>query len=282
MYKILSKKNLASNIKMFEIEAPLIAKKCKPGQFIILKIHEKGERIPLTITDYSIEKKKISIIFQEVGKTTKLLGTLNEGEEIPTLVGPLGNPLEIENYGHIIGIGGGVGIAVLYPEIRALKDAGNKITSIIGARNSELLILEKEIKEFSDELHITTDDGSKGIHGFVTDVLKNILKEKKNIDLIITIGPTIMMKAVAEITKPFGIKTLASLNAIMMDGTGMCGVCRVSVGGKTKFTCVDGPEFDAHLVDFEGFMLRQRMYLDEEIKSLKIYESKNNCEGKCQ
>ncbi len=257
-------------VKLMKIKAPLIAKKAVAGQFIILRIDEKGERIPLTIADYDRKKGTITIIFMEVGKTTKQLGMLNVGDKLLNFAGPLGQPSEIEKYGTVVCIGGGVGIAPLYPVIRELKKAGNYIISILGARNEKLLMLEKEIEEFSDELYICTDDGSKGTKGFVSNVLQNLIDEGKKIDIVWAIGPVIMMKVVADLTKKYKIKTIVSLNPIMVDGTGMCGGCRVSIGGETKFACVDGPEFDGHLVDFDNLMLRNRRFICEEEESCKL------------
>ncbi|MDI6888111.1 MAG: sulfide/dihydroorotate dehydrogenase-like FAD/NAD-binding protein [Methanocellales archaeon] len=271
MCRIVAKKELAPTVKSLTIDAPLIAKKARPGQFIIIRIDEKGERIPLTIADLDVLQGTITTIFLEVGKTTKHLGSLNDGDVLADLAGPLGKPTEIKKYGKVICVGGGVGVAPLYLEAKALKDAGNKVISIIGARTKELLILEKEMRRISDELYITTDDGSRGHHGFVTDVLQGLITKQK-IDMVLAIGPTVMMKAVAKMTKNYNIKTIVSLNPIMVDGTGMCGTCRVTVGGETKFTCVDGPEFDAHLVDFEELMNRQRTYLEEEKVALERWE----------
>ncbi|MFC1786776.1 sulfide/dihydroorotate dehydrogenase-like FAD/NAD-binding protein [Halobacteriota archaeon] len=270
MNTIVTKKELAPTVKLFEVFAPLVAKKAKPGQFIILRIDEKGERIPLTIADFDVQKGTVTIIFQEVGKTTQRLAYLSEGDQILDFTGPLGNPTEIKRYGRVVCIGGGVGVAPIYLKVKALGKAGNEVISIIGARNKEFLILEKELQEISDELYITTDDGSKGHHGFVTDILQNLIDERKNIDLVATAGPAIMMKAVANITRPHNIRTIASLNPIMVDGTGMCGSCRVKIGEETKFTCVDGPEFDAHKVDFDHFMTRLQRYIKEEKLSLEM------------
>jgi len=272
LYKIARKMELGPNVKLMEIEAPLIAKKQKPGQFVVLRVHENGERIPLTITESNNERGTITLIFQEVGKTTRQLGQLNVGDAIPDLVGPLGVPAEIKDFGTVVVVGGGAATAVAYPEARELKKAGNKVLTIIGARTKDLIILEEQMKACSDELYITTDDGSKGHHGVVTDVLKQLIEKGTKIDFVVAIGPAIMMKVVAETTRPYKIKTVASLNPIMVDATGMCGVCRVSVGGQTKFACVDGPEFDAHLVDFDLLMARQRMYLDKERASLEKWE----------
>jgi len=264
MYKILEKKAMSETVKLMKIKAPLVAKKAVAGQFIILRIDEKGERIPLTIADYDRRKGTVTVIFMEVGKTTKQLGTLKVGDSILNFSGPLGQPSDIEKYGTVVCIGGGVGIAPLYPIIRELKQAGNYVISILGARNKKLLMLEKEIDELSDELHICTDDGSKGTKGFVSDILQKLIDDKKKIDIVWAIGPVIMMKVVANLTKKYEIKTIVSLNPIMVDGTGMCGGCRVSVGGETKFACVDGPEFDGHLVDFDNLMLRNRRFLCQE------------------
>ena len=269
MYEILEKKVMSDTVKLMKIKAPLVAKKAVAGQFIILRIDEKGERIPLTIADYDRKQGTITVIFMEVGKTTKQLGTMKVGDKILNFAGPLGQPSEIEKYGKVVCIGGGVGIAPLYPIVRELKKAGNYVISILGARNEKLLMLEKEIEEFSDELHICTDDGSKGTKGFVSNILQNLIDDGEKINVVWAIGPVIMMKVVADLTKKYDIKTIVSLNPIMVDGTGMCGGCRVSIGGETKFACVDGPEFDGHLVDFENLMLRNRRFLCEEDESCK-------------
>jgi ferredoxin--NADP+ reductase len=270
MYEILEKKVLSETVKLMKIKAPLVAKKALAGQFIILRIDEKGERIPLTIADYDRDKGTVTVIFMEVGKTTKQLGTMKVGDFILNFAGPLGQPSEIENYGTVVCIGGGVGIAPLYPVVRELKKAGNYVISILGARNEKLLMLEKEIEEFSDEFHICTDDGSKGKKGFVSDVLQNLIDDGKKINIVWAIGPIIMMKVVANLTKKYDLKTIVSLNPIMVDGTGMCGGCRVSVGGETKFACVDGPEFDGHVVDYDNLMLRNRRFICEEEESCKL------------
>ncbi|MCK4353024.1 sulfide/dihydroorotate dehydrogenase-like FAD/NAD-binding protein [candidate division WOR-3 bacterium] len=272
MNNILRKEVLTPEIKLFELECPLIAAKILPGQFVVIRSYEKGERIPLTVADVNKEHGSIIIIFQEVGKSTAYLGTLKKGDEIIDVIGPLGKPSEIKIFGTVVCIGGGVGIAPVYPIIKALKKKGNRIISILGARNKELLILENEIKKFSDELYITTDDGSYGKKGFVSDELKRLINEGRKIDRVVAIGPSIMMKVVAEVTGPYEIKTIVSLNPIMIDGTGMCGGCRVEIGGETKFACVDGPEFDGHLVNFDLLMKRQAIYLKEEEESFAKFK----------
>ena len=264
LYKILSAEELSAGVKSFIVEAPMVARKCQAGQFIILRIDEVGERIPLTIADYDREKGTIQLIFQEVGDTTRQLGTLKAGEALLDVAGPLGKATEIENYGTVVCIGGGIGVAPVYPIARAYKKAGNRVVSIIGARNADLLIMEKEMRSVSDVLHITTDDGSAGRKGLVVDPLKDMIAAGEKIDRVMAIGPMVMMRGVAEVTRPYGIHTLVSLNPIMVDGTGMCGGCRCSVGGETKFACVDGPEFDGHAVDFNGLMSRARMYQTQE------------------
>ncbi|BDC35869.1 MAG: sulfide/dihydroorotate dehydrogenase-like FAD/NAD-binding protein [Candidatus Methanoliparum thermophilum] len=268
-YDIKKRKTLAENIKLFEIEAPLIAKNAKPGNFVILRIDDHGERIPVTITDSDVENGTITIVVQEVGKTTKKLGMLNEGDKILDVVGPLGRETEIKNYGTVVCIGGGVGIALIYPEIKAFKKAGNYVISIVGSRTKDLMIFEEEISKMSDEFYITTDDGTKGRKGFVSDVLKELIDDGKKIDIVMAVGPIIMMKVVADVTRPYGIKTIVSLNPIMIDGTGMCGGCRVQVGGNTMFACVDGPDFDAHQVDFDNLIARNKRFLEEEKVSLE-------------
>lgn len=270
MYTIVEKKILSDTIKLMKIEAPYIARNAKAGQFVMLRIDEKGERIPLTIADSDREKGLVTIIFMEIGKTTKELGTLDVGDKLLNFVGPLGKPSEIKKYGRVACIGGGVGIAPLYPIIKALKQAGNHITSILGARNEKLLILEEEINEWSDELYIATDDGSKGLKGFVSDVLKKLVDEGKIFDIAWAVGPIIMMKVVAGLTKEYDIKTVVSLNPIMVDGTGMCGSCRVSVGGKIMFACIDGPEFDGHLVDYYNLLQRNNRFIEEEQEACRL------------
>jgi len=272
--KVLKKENLAKEVVRMVLEAPEIARKRKPGQFIILRVNETGERIPLTIADSDAEAGTITLIFQVVGKTTMLLRDVPEGGEIADLVGPLGNPTHIENFGVVCAIGGGVGTAVIYPIAKALKEAGNQLISIVGARTEELLILTKEMGAISDRLLVSTDDGSYGIHGFVTDVLNQILDEGVNIGVVFAIGPLPMMRAVCNVTKARNLKTIVSLNPIMIDGTGMCGGCRVSVEGESKFACVHGPEFDGHQVDFDGLAQRLRVYTEDEEKSRQGYSQK--------
>lgn len=271
MVKILKIEELVPGIKLMELDAPLITQKVQPGQFVVLRIYEEGERIPLTIADANKEKGILKIVFQEVGKSTKLLGTLKAGDEIVDLIGPLGKPSEIERYGTVVCIGGGVGTPEIYPVARALRQAGNKVISIIGARSKNLLIMEQEMRNVSDELHITTDDGSYVKKGFVTDELKRIIDSGIKVDRVFAVGPVVMMKAVSKLTQPYNIPTFVSLNPIMLDATGMCGVCRVEVGGETKFACVDGPEFDGHKVDFDLLVARQRIYLKEEKESLDLF-----------
>jgi ferredoxin--NADP+ reductase len=262
----------SGRIIQMRVVSPEIARVAKPGQFLVLMVSEEGERIPLTIVDTDKVKNSIDIIFQEAGLTTKLLGSLNVGNSLYALAGPLGHPTEICNYGKVIMVGGGVGIAEIYPVTKAFKEAGNYITTVIGARTKGLLILEKELKKVSDDLCVTTDDGSYGKKGFVTDILKELLSDTQQpTRLVYAVGPIPMMKRVAETTKPFGIKTLVSLNALMVDATGMCGCCRVSLGGETKFSCVDGPEFNAHLVDWEELIKRNRIYEEKERHICKLH-----------
>jgi len=271
MYEILVKKEIAEKEKLMEVYAPEIAKKCKAGQFVIIITHEQGERIPLTIADWNPEKGTITIVFQEVGKSTLFLGNMKEGDSLYAVVGPMGHASHVENFGTVACVGGGVGIAAVYPIARALKEAGNEVVSIIGARTKNLLIFEEEMRAASTTLLIATDDGSYGTHGFVTDVLKSLVNSGKKIDRVIGVGPTLMMKFLARTTQPYGLKTIVSLNPIMIDATGMCGGCRVSIGGETKFTCVDGPEFDAHAVNFDELIQRQRIYIPHEKCSMEKY-----------
>lgn len=265
LFKIIRKKVLNPQVKYMEVYAPHIARKAEPGQFIILRVDEKGERIPLTIADYDREKGTVTIIFQEVGATTRLLGTLEEGDSILDFTGPLGVPTHYEgNIKKAAVIGGGLGTAIAYPQAKKLHDMGVNVDSIIGFRDKSLIILEEEMKEVSNRLFVTTDDGSNGRKGFVTDVLRELLEQGNQYDVVVAIGPLVMMKFVSEMTRKHGIKTIVSMNPIMIDGTGMCGGCRLTVGGQTKFACVDGPDFDGHQVDFDEAIRRQQMYKEEE------------------
>ncbi|MDF9407478.1 MAG: Dihydroorotate dehydrogenase B (NAD(+)), electron transfer subunit [Pelotomaculum sp. PtaB.Bin013] len=277
MYKILKREVLAPTLFLFDIEAPLVARKAKPGQFIILRIHDEGERIPLTIADFDREKGTITCVFQEVGKTTMELATLNEGDSVRDFVGPLGEPSHIEKLGKIVCVGGGVGVAPVHPIARALKEAGNEVIGIIGARTKELLFWEDKMRNACTELRVTTDDGSYVRQGFVTDVLKEVVEEKGDIALCVAIGPLPMMRAVCNMTKEYNIKTIVSLNSIMVDGTGMCGCCRVTVGGQTKFACVDGPEFDGHAVDFAEMARRSVIYKSQEQAAVERFNHTCSC-----
>jgi len=264
--KIIDKKKLSENVYSLWVEAPQIAKKRKPGQFIILRPGEESERIPLTIADTCLETGTLRLIVQTVGKTTSDLAALEPGQLVHDLAGPLGHPSPIENYGTVVCVGGGIGVAPMLPIAIAMKEAGNYVVSIIGARTKELLILEDETKATSDETYVATDDGSYGVKGFVTDILKERLGKEPMIDFAVAIGPVPMMKAVAQVTKEKKIPTVASLNSVMIDGTGMCGGCRVTVGDEIKYTCVDGPEFDAHKVNFDELQRRLGMYREQEEK----------------
>ena len=275
MYKIIEARFLAENVKLFEIEAPKIAKKRKAGQFVIIRIDEHGERIPLTIANSDLEKGTITIIVQSVGKTTTKLNDMEKGDSLLDVVGPLGTPSHIEKVGTTVSIGGGVGTAIAFPTAAEMRAKGNYVITINGARTKDLVILEEEMKALSDESYVTTDDGSYGYHGFVTQKLQELIDEGKKLDLVLAIGPIPMMRAVAEVTRPYGIKTIVSLNPVMVDGTGMCGGCRVVVDGKSQFACVDGPEFDAHLVDFKNLMNRNKMYAKQEHEALENY--KHDC-----
>lgn len=271
MFKIVRREELSEGtVILNEIEAPLIAKKALPGQFVILKSGEDGERIPLTMADTDTEKGTITIIYMVVGKSTAIFRDLKVGDIFTDVIGPLGKPTHLEKVGKVACVGGGTGVAVLHPITRGLKEIGNDVTCIIGARNKGLLMLEEQMKDASHDLRVCTDDGSYGHHGFVTDVLKDVLEEG-DIKLVVGIGPVPMMKAVSNLTKEYDVPTLVSLNPIMVDGTGMCGGCRVSVGGETKFACVDGPEFDGHQVDFDELTLRLQAYLEDEKECHKDY-----------
>jgi ferredoxin--NADP+ reductase len=273
MFRIIRKAVLNSNVKLMEVLAPYIARKVEPGQFIMLRVREDGERIPLTVADFDREAGTVTIIFQEVGKTTRMLGALEEGGSILDFVGPLGTPSEFEGVKKAAVIGGGLGTAIAYPQAKKLHNLGAEVDSIVGFRNKDMVIFENEIAQVSNRLFVTTDDGSNGHKGFVSDVLKTLIEDGNKYDLVIAIGPLIMMKVVCNLTRNYGIKTVVSMNPVMVDGTGMCGGCRVTVGGKTKFACVDGPDFDGHEVDFDEAMRRQTMYKDEE----KLSTEKHIC-----
>ena len=275
MYRIIKKKNLTEEVVSFEVEAPVIASRAKAGQFVVIRAFKTGERFPLTIADSDPGSGTITLVNLKVGKTTFKLAEMKKGDSIIDVVGPLGIPSEIGYVGMVVVVGGGVGIAPIYPIIRALKEAGNHIVTIIGARNKSGLIFTEELSEFSDELHFCTDDGSHGYKGFVSCFLSDFLEENSDgINRVIAIGPVLMMKAVCDVTRPLDIRTIVSLNPVMVDGTGMCGSCRVEVGGETKFGCVDGPEFDGHLVDFNLLQQRLDVYRDEEKESLDIWKKK--------
>jgi NAD(P)H-flavin reductase len=277
MFKILTKEKLCPVIDLMKIEAPAIAKKAKAGQFVVVRVDEVGERIPLTLADWDDKEGTVTLVSMQVGTTTHKLAALNAGDNILDLIGPLGLPSEIENFGTVVCVGGGVGVAPIYPVARALKQAGNKVITIMGARSKDLLFWEDRLKSVSHELIVTTDDGSYGRKGVVTEPLKELLEKNKQISRVIAIGPAIMMKFCSLTTKPFGVHTIVSLNSIMVDGTGMCGCCRVSVGDKTKFVCVDGPEFDGHQVDWDLVFNRQRSYCDEEKESMDLWKA-HNCQ----
>lgn len=273
MFKILQKQSIAPQVDMMLVDAPYIARHAKAGNFVVLRIYEKGERIPLTIADANSDEGSITLLFQKVGKTTEKLGMLNAGDSIRDIAGPLGHATPIKEYGHCVLVGGGIGTATLYPILKALKEKRNKVSVILGARTKELLVWEDKFKEYADEMHITTDDGSAGRKGLVTEALKDII-DNSNVAVIIAVGPIRMMQAVSEATKPYGIKTLVSLNPIMVEGTGMCGACRVNIAGKTRFACIEGPEFDGHEVDFQELGSRLNFYKKEEEISLKQFKRK--------
>jgi ferredoxin/flavodoxin---NADP+ reductase len=282
MYRILTARTLAPDVRQLEIEAPLIARKRQAGQFVIVRVHERGERIPLTIADSDLERGSIKIIVQGVGKTTKLLNSLEQGDALLDVVGPLGRASDVERFGTVAVIGGGVGTAIAFPTAVALKRAGNRVIGIIGGRTRALVLLEDELRLTVDELHITTDDGSYGEKGLVTDKLRGLIEGGLRIDYVLAIGPVPMMRAVAETTRPHGIKTVVSLNSVMVDGTGMCGGCRVEVGGKSLFACVDGPEFDAHEVDFALLSQRNAMYRAAEARSLEAFLAAESNAHECR
>lgn len=273
-YRILRKRDLNPQIFLMEIEAPLVAKKAEPGQFIILRIDETGERVPFTIADFNREKGTVTIIVQAIGKTTKALSKLNENDFVLDFAGPLGMPTNLDGLKKVAVIGGGLGTAIAYPQAKKLTQLGADVTVIAGFRNTDFIILEEELQKVSDNLIITTDDGSNGTKGFVTDILKELLEKGEEFDEVIAIGPLFMMRAVCDITKEYNIPTTVSMNPVMIDGTGMCGGCRVIVGGETKFACVDGPDFDGHKIDWDAAINRQKMFND--------YEKKSSEHSKCR
>ncbi len=272
MYKILLRQDLVPNIHLFKIEAPAVARKAQAGQFIIVRVDDKGERIPLTIADWNAREGSVSVVFMEVGATTRQLASLGAGDTIADFVGPLGLPTHVENFGTVAMVAGGVGVAVITPIARAMRQKGNRVISIMGARTKNLIFWEEELRSASDKLIVVTDDGSYMRKALVTEPLKELLLGPEKVSRVVAIGPTMMMKFSAFTSQPFGVKTIVSLNPIMVDGTGMCGCCRVSVGGQTKFACVDGPDFDGHQVDWDLLLNRQRVYLDEEKLSVEAWQ----------
>lgn len=280
MYKILKKETVAPQVDAMIVEAPYIARHHQAGNFVVLRIDERGERIPLTIADSDSEKGTITLLFQKIGKTTEALGKMKAGKSIRDVAGPLGHATPIKDYGHCVLVGGGIGSATLYPVLKALKEKNNKVTVILGARSKELLVWGHKFQELADEVLLTTDDGSSGRKGLVTEALKEVIETSKP-EIVIAVGPIRMMQAVAELTKPYNVKTLVSLNPVMVEGTGMCGACRVNIAGKTKFACVEGPEFDAHEVDFQELANRLGFYRDEELESMGIFKKKK-CKGDCK
>lgn len=279
MHLIRTKRKLATNTHLYEVEAPYVAKARKPGQFLALRIREGGERIPLTIAGGNAEKGIVRFVVQAVGKTTFELSELGPGDHLADVVGPLGMPTHIDKYGTVVLLGGGYGTAAIIPVAQEMREAGNKVISVIGARSKDLIIMEDELGAASDKLWITTDDGSAGLKGFVTDALRQIIDEEDNIGFVMAVGPIPMMKAVSEMTRPHKIKTMVSLNTIMVDGTGMCGSCRCTVGGVTKFACVDGPDFDGHEVDFDEVAKRNQMYVEHERKVFERYKEEKERVG---
>ena len=280
MYRILKKETVAPQVDAMIIEAPYIARHHQAGNFVVLRIDEKGERIPLTIADSDSEKGTITLLFQKIGKTTEQLGTLKAGKVIRDIAGPLGHATPIREYGHCVLVGGGIGSATLYPILKALKGTHNRVTVILGARTRELLVWGERFEELADEVLLTTDDGSSGRKGLVTGAFKEVL-DRSDVDIAVAVGPIRMMQAVAELTRPYHVKTLVSLNPVMVEGTGMCGACRVNVGGKTRFACIEGPEFDAHEVDFQELANRLGFYREEEQESMKLF-SRKQCKGPCK
>jgi ferredoxin--NADP+ reductase len=272
LYKILLREDLAPKVHLFKVAAPAVAKKAQAGQFVVIRIDEKGERIPLTIADWNMNEGTITIVFMEVGTTTARLALLKAGDAIADFVGPLGVPTHVEKFGTVVCAAGGVGVAPIAPIVRELKNAGNKVISILGARSKDLIFWEDRLRDSSDQMIVTTDDGTYGRKGVVTEPLKELLESGEKIDRVVAIGPGVMMKFCCKTTQPFGVKTVVSLNSIMVDGTGMCGCCRVEIDGATKFVCVDGPDFDGHQVDWDLLLARQRIYLDEEKLSFERWQ----------
>ncbi len=272
MYDILAREDLKPNVHLFKIAAPAVARKARAGQFVIVMVDEHGERVPLTIADFDREAGTVSFVFMEVGKSSRALAKLGVGDQLFAFVGPLGVPTHVERYGTVVCVGGGFGVATLKPIVMAMREAGNKVITVMGFRTRDLMFWEDELRAVSNELIVVTDDGSCGRKGVVTEPVKDLLSSPEKPDLVVAIGPAIMMKFVSKCTEPFGVKTLASLNPIMIDGTGLCGGCRVTVGGQTKFACVDGPDVDAHLVDWDGLMARQRTYVEEEKVALERWQ----------
>jgi len=277
MALILSNQNLAPSVFRMEVAAPEVARYRRAGQFVIVRPVERGERIPLTIADANLDRGTITLIYQVVGKTTAVMSLMEPGSELADVAGPLGKPTHIERFGRVVCVGGGIGIAPLFPIAQAMKQAGNEVVSILGARRKELLILESEMRSTSDRVLVVTDDGSYGTKGFVTDALRGVLDAGERVDLVVAIGPPIMMKRVSMLTKPYGVRTLVSLNTIMVDGTGMCGGCRVTVGGEVRFVCVDGPEFDGHQVDFDEMMRRLVTYRRFEEDAYRAFRERHRC-----
>ncbi|MBI2863301.1 MAG: sulfide/dihydroorotate dehydrogenase-like FAD/NAD-binding protein [Chloroflexi bacterium] len=278
MYRILEREDLTDTIHVFKIDAPAVAKRAKPGQFVILRVAEDGERIPLTIADFDRKAGTITVVFMEVGKTTMQMAKLGVGDSLANFAGPLGLPTEVEKFGRVVVVGGGFGVATTYPIARAMKEAGNEVITIMGARTKDLLIWEDMMRSASHELIVCTDDGSYGRKGLVTAPLKEMLEDDCRIDRVVAIGPAIMMKFVALTSQPFGVPTVVSLNPLMVDGTGLCGACRVSVDGVTKFACVDGPDFDGHKVDWDLLLARQKIFVEEEKISLEHWRHHESCE----
>lgn len=277
MHKILSKRLLASSVYMFVLEAPLVARAAKPGNFVMVRSDEHGERVPLTIVEHDAEKGTITIVVQEIGASTMRMCSFNEGQSFTDVLGPCGTPTRIEKVGNVVAVAGGIGIAPLIPQIREHMRIGNKVTTILGARTESLYVMRDTAGLVSSEMILCTDDGSCGFHGFVTQALEKHIQEGNQVDEVVAIGPVRMMKACADVTRKYGIKTTVSLNATMLDGTGMCGCCRVSVGGVTKFSCVDGPEFDAHLVDFDELIKRQTFFKEEERRAVEEHKAGEGC-----